>query len=159
MSAGFDVAAEIAPSPGHRLWLTAFDPGTCAMHGCGVDGAWSSGDGGRHWRALRLRDRFERGVGMPCGYSDPIVARGTVAASFDFQDCAGPAGALYRLAGSHPEPVHIWRSFLPAALTWPTPDVGYALGTDRTGRGSVRRTADGGRSWVDVLPLPVRSAN
>jgi hypothetical protein len=150
MSAGLDVAASIVAAPTGRLWLTAHDPETCAMHGCGLDGAWSSGDGGRRWSALRLTDRFERGVGMPCGFGNPIVTAATVAVSFSSQACAGPVAALYRLEGSHSQPIHLWRSFTPVALAWPTPDVGYALGFDRTGVGSVRRTVDGGRHWREV---------
>ena len=147
MSAGLDLRADIVATPAGRLWLTAHDPETCAMHGCGVDGAWSSRDGGWHWSVLRLRDPFERGVGMPCGYGDPVVAGRTVAVSFNSQACAGPAGALYPLAGSHRRPTHVWRSFFPAALAWPSSAVGYALGTDRTDDGSFRRTTDGGRRW------------
>jgi hypothetical protein len=148
MAANLDVEADILATPAGRLWLTAHDPETCAMHGCGLDGAWSSADGGRRWHALRAGDAFfERGVGMPCGYGDPIVAGATVGVSFNSQACAGPAGALYRLSGSHRSPIHIWRSFFPAGLAWPSSTVGYALGTDRTDRGSVRRTTDGGRRW------------
>ncbi len=150
MSASLDVAADILATPAGRLWLTARDPETCAMHGCGVDGAWSSGDGGRHWRALGLRDRFERGVGMACGYGGAVVAGEMVAVSFNSQACAGPASALYRLGGSHSQPIHVWRAFVPSALAWPSRAVGYALGVDRADRASILRSTDGGRIWREL---------
>lgn len=37
--------------------LATRDPESCAMHGCGLDDAWSSGDGGRHWRAVEFTSR------------------------------------------------------------------------------------------------------
>jgi hypothetical protein len=150
MIAGLDVAADIVAAPSGRVWLTAHDPEICAMHGCALDDAWSSGDGGRHWRQLSVGERFERGVGMPCVHGDAIVAGGSVAVAFNQQDCAGPAAALYRLAGSHATPIHVWRSFVPAALAWPSPAVGYALGAGACDRVSLRRSIDGGRHWRPV---------
>lgn len=140
--AGLDVEAQLVPGRGGRLRLGALDPDSCAMHGCGLDGAWSSPDGGRRWLSLSLPDPFERGVGMPCGYTHPTIAEPMVAVAFDLQDCAGPAAALYRLDGSRALITHIWRSFVPIALAWPTRSVGYALG-----RHALQRSTDGGRRW------------
>jgi hypothetical protein len=150
MIAGLDVAADVIAAPAGRVWLTAHDPESCAMHACGLDGAWSSGDSGLRWRPLRLGARFERGLGLPCIHGGAIVAGGTVAVAFNRQDCSGPSAALYRLAGSHAAPIHVWRSFVPAALAWPSPAVGYALGAGPSHRASLRRSTDGGRRWHAV---------
>lgn len=145
MIAGLDLDAQLVPDPAGRLWLSALDPESCAMHGCGLDGAWSSADGGRRWRPLSLPDPFERGVGMPCGYTRPIISGRTLAASFNLQACAGPAAALYRFDGARGVVVHAWRSLVPVALAWPTPSIGYALGPQ-----SLARSTDGGRRWREV---------
>jgi hypothetical protein len=42
--------------------------------------------------------------------------------------------------------IHKWRSFFPTDPAWPVPSIGYAV--DQNG---VRRSADGGRTWLEGL--------
>lgn len=141
--------------PGAQLWMTAYDPDSCAMHGCGIDGVWHRQGRDRRWRAPDLNDPRDRELGTGCAYSGQVPLAlspgGTAypAPSLDRQDCSGPASTLFRVTTGTPRVVHRWSTFTPVALAWPANTVGYALG-----QSSLRRSFDAGRTWIQVLPAP-----
>ncbi len=140
--------------PGRGLWLDAFDQDSCAMHGCGVDDVWHSAGPGRPFRAVATADPRDRRLGMPCATNSPIALAlsgrtAYLGSSLDFQDCTGPAATLFALGPRRTRIVHRWPRLQPTALAWPARAVGYAMG-----RRTLRRSADGGRTWTDVTPPP-----
>ena len=48
------IQIRLAAGPGGLAWASLFDPGSCAMHGCGVAELLHSTDGGRTWSAAPL---------------------------------------------------------------------------------------------------------
>ncbi len=58
-TAGLRTEVDLVPGPAGRLWLSALDQDSCAMHGCGTDGVWFSPDAGRTWRPATPEDRMD----------------------------------------------------------------------------------------------------
>jgi hypothetical protein len=97
-------------------------------------------------------------VGTACAYNGQVPVSvspdGTIweAPTFDRQDCRGPVSALFASTAGAPRLVHPWGEFDPAALSMPATGVGYAMD-----QSTVRRSTDGGRSWVRVLAAGTQS--
>jgi hypothetical protein len=146
------VRAQLLTGPRGRLVISPIDPGSCAIHGCGVDGVWRSENGGRSWQPLDPADPHERGVGMACAYYGQVPVSVSPdgatweAPTFDRQDCQGPLSTLFATTAGAPRLVHRWSAFDPAALSMPATRVGYAMD-----QSTLRRSTDGGRSWIRVL--------
>lgn len=91
------VQIALAAGPAGLAWASVFDPGSCAMHGCGVAELFHSGDGGRSWASATLGESFA----SSCGNDDIVFSAapdGTVwaATGRSAGACDPPFGLLYR---------------------------------------------------------------
>jgi len=157
--AGLREQVRLLVGPNRALWLSVFDPDGCAMHGCGPDDLWHSGDGGQTWRLFDPRDRAE-GLPLACGIAEPISLaldrEGSALAVTEVPQatCERPAATLFHtVPKARWAVVRRWATFEPIALAWPAPSVAYALGSS-----GLARSTDAGRTWVQIVPAPAPAA-
>ena len=137
--------------------LSLFDPGTCAMHGCGLDVVLATADGGRRWHAVTTHAALPLDGG-PAG--DPVWSLApdgalAVAETVNLAACAPPATVLAVGPAAALRPVDRWPTAAPVSLDWLGRGRGWAVTLGAAaGIAAVVRTRDGGRSWQQVLPLP-----
>jgi len=156
---GLRAYAQLLAGAGGRLWVSEFDPDTCAMHGCGGDGLWRSKDRGASWQPANP-DYQANGWPAGCGLAGPVPLtlasdRTTwAAAGRPLATCAGPATTLFHLVHAGRWTLtHRWASFRALALASPSASVGYALGPTE-----LIKSTDGGRDWAVVLRAQRRPA-
>ena len=131
------------------LWLSFLDQGSCAMHGCGTDGVWHSGDGGAHWTAATPQPP----PAAACGLSgSPVIGADPTGAVHAADgrpqaNCPPPAATLFTWSSGRWMAVHSWARQILTAMSWPSPRTGYAVVGGR-----VRKTTDAGASWNTVWP-------
>lgn len=131
------------------LWLSFLDEGSCAMHGCGTDGVWHSGDGGARWTSVTPGLAAGNGCGLagrPVIAVDP--AGGVHAADGKPQaTCSPPATTLFTWSAGRWQVTHKWATQLLTALSWPAPRTGYAVAGDL-----LQKTTNSGASWNIIWP-------
>ncbi len=146
-----EVQLTLAADPSGLAWASAFDPLSCAMHGCTVADLLHSGTGGRTWGAADLPDTYPDQCGngtivfsaAPDGTA--LAATGRNAAA-----CAPPYGVAYQYGPAGWQPLPPWPLTQVTALAAVSQDVAYAL----SDQGVLSRTDDGGQDWAQVLPAP-----
>jgi photosystem II stability/assembly factor-like uncharacterized protein len=144
-----DVQLSLAADPSGLTWASAFDPLSCAMHGCDVADLLHSGDGGRGWAVVNLSGSYPDDC-SPDGIVFSAAADGSAwtAAGRNGAACAAPFGLMYRYGPAG------WQQLPPFQLTQVSSldpvsqDVAYAI----TGTSVVVRTDDGGQHWRQLLP-------
>lgn len=141
------IVADLVAGAGGGLWLSLVDFDSCAMHGCGVAGIWSSDDGGARWSpAPAVR------TGTGCGSGEVPIAPSPAGGIYQAVEsplaaCGPPAGILEKWDGHGWRPVHTWDLDAVDVISWPGPSTGFVLVGD-----ALARTTDGGRSWSQVWP-------
>ncbi|MGH9066781.1 MAG: YCF48-related protein [Acidimicrobiales bacterium] len=139
-------------------WLSLFDRGTCAMHGCNVATLYRTTDGGHAWAAVRGDSVPHQG---PCGPDAPplfaMLPGGSVLATeqVGLGACSPPATTLLALTPGETTwtPLHSWDLLYLAGLSFPTAAQGWAIGGN-----VVVHTTDGGRTWSQQVPGPSPAA-
>jgi hypothetical protein len=145
---GVAMQAELIPGPGAAMWVVVNDPGDCAMHGCSDEAVWMSDNSGRTWSATEgtWSPNVQCGPGIPIAIAEDPRGLMYEAAGPNLGACPPPAGYLWQYSQEQWSLVHTWPSEHIDAMAWPAIGHGYALTGD-----SVMQTADGGRTWADLL--------
>jgi len=147
---GVAMQAQLIPGPGAAMWVVVNDPGDCAMHGCSNDAVWMSNNQGWTWSATEgtWSPDVQCGPGIPIAIAEDPRGLMYEAAGPNLGACPPPAGYLWQYSQEQWSLVHTWPSEHIDAMAWPAVGYGYALTGD-----SVMQTADGGRTWTDLLRL------
>ncbi len=143
-----EVQIHLAAGRRGLAWASLFDPGSCAMHGCGTAVLLGSQDGGRNWAPVKLS-----AGAVGCGLSSITFSAapdGSVmaAAGVNGAACSPPLGMLDRYGPPGWQRLPSWMLTSVSSLAAVSQNVAYAI----TGQGVIARTEDGGRYWTQVLP-------
>jgi photosystem II stability/assembly factor-like uncharacterized protein len=132
--------------------MRLFSSSTCAMHGCGLDNLFTTGDGGHSWSIAHLPGS----AGLGCGqYVDGLGTapggRIVVETGFSGQCPAYPSGVAVSTDGGKTwVPVRTFNfGPAPSVMAFATAAVGWGVGG-----GTVLRTTDGGSHWQQAWPAP-----
>ena len=143
-----EVQIHLAAGRSGQLWASLFDPGSCAMHGCGTAELLQSEDGGRTWSTVNLSSGE-----LGCGWSSITFSAapdGSVmaAAGVNGAACSPPLGMLYGYGPSGWRELPSWALTSVASIAAVSRTVAYAI----TGEGVIARTSDSGQHWTQLLP-------
>lgn len=146
------VQLSLAADPSGLTWASAFDPLSCAMHGCGVADLLHSGDGGQSWAVVNFGDSHPDDC-SPGGIVFAIAADGSAwaATGRNGAACAAPFGLMYRYGPAGWQQLPPFQLTEVSSLDAVSQDVAYAV----TGTGVLVRTADGGQHWTQLRPVAV----
>ncbi|HVB14800.1 MAG TPA: hypothetical protein VNH38_08610 [Candidatus Dormibacteraeota bacterium] len=150
------LTARLLVGAGGSLWISLFDLDDCAMQGC-IATVWHSQDGGSSWT------HDTPPMTIPCSDSAPasLLSQDPSGGVWDaftvvLSGCPPPASVLEQVSVAAPatwRQVVSWPQFSPIAMSWVSPEVGYAAS-----RTALLRTRDAGAQWTQVLPAPAPSA-